>query len=100
MLSLCSDGGGVGKELMGEEPDREGSTDATGVLCGFRISRCGLRVEVCESIFSKDFVECRRVGAVARVVSLFLMCRPCGVVPPFSLVVSSVSCWADAEGIG
>ena len=70
MLSLCSDGGGVGKELTGEEPDGEGSTDATGAFCGFRISRCGLRVEVCASFFSIDFVGYRRVGA------MFSMRRP------------------------
>ena len=70
MLSLCSDGGGVGKELTGEEPDGEGSTDATGAFCGFRISRCGLRVEVCASFFSKDFV------GYERVVAMFSMRRP------------------------
>jgi hypothetical protein len=35
VLSLCSDGGGVGKELTGEEPDGEGSTVAMGAFCGF-----------------------------------------------------------------
>ena len=70
MLSLCSDGGGVGKELTGEELDGEGSTDATGAFCGFRISRCGLRAEVWASFFSKDFVGYARVG------SRFSMRRP------------------------
>ena len=70
MLSLCSDGGGVGKELTGEEPDGEGSTDATGAFCGFRISRYGLLVKVCASFFSKVFVGYRRVGA------MFSMRRP------------------------
>ena len=51
VLSLCSDGGGVGTEVTGEEPDGEGATDATGAFCGFRISRCGLRIEDCASIF-------------------------------------------------
>ena len=64
MLSLCNDGGGVGKELTGEEPDGEGSRDATGAFWGFRISRCGLRVEVCASFFSKDFVTYGRAGVV------------------------------------
>lgn len=56
MLSLCSDGGRVGKELIGEEPDGVDSTDATGAFCGVRISRCGLRGEACAPFFSKDFV--------------------------------------------
>ena len=63
MLSLCSDGGGIGKELTDEEPDGEGSMDATGEFCGFRISRCSLRVETCAFFFSKDFVG-YRVGAM------------------------------------
>jgi hypothetical protein len=63
-LSLCSDGGGVGEELTGEEPDGEGSRDAMGAFCGVRIIRCGLRVEVCASFFSKDFVGDGRVGAI------------------------------------
>ncbi len=70
MLSLCSDGEGDGKELTGEEPDGEGSTDATGAFCGVRISRCGLRGEVCAPFFSKDFVGYGRVGA------MFSMRRP------------------------
>ena len=70
MLSLCSDGGGVGKELTGEELDGEGSTDATGAFCGFRISRCSLRVEGCAFFLSKDFVGYGRVGA------MFSMRRP------------------------
>ena len=63
-LSLCSEARGVGKDLTGEEADGEGSTDATGAFCGFRISRCGLRVEVCESFFSKDLIGYGRVGAM------------------------------------
>ena len=70
MLSSCSDGGGVDKALTGEEPDGVGSTDVMGALCNFRISRCGLRVEICESFFSKDFI---RYG---RVVAMFSMRRP------------------------
>ena len=70
MLSLCSDGGAVGKELTGDELDGEGTTDATGASCGFRISRCGVRGEVCASFFSKDFI---RYG---RVVAMFSVCRP------------------------
>jgi hypothetical protein len=45
-LSLCKDDGGVGKDLVCEEPAGDGSTDATGAFCGFRISRCGLLVKV------------------------------------------------------
>ena len=52
MLLSSSVGGGDGKELTDEELDGEGLTDATGEFCGFRISRCGLRVEVCASFFS------------------------------------------------
>lgn len=71
MLSLCTDGRGVvDKDLRGEEPDGEGSTDATGAFCAFRISRCGLRIEVWASLFSKDFVGCERV------VAMFSMRRP------------------------
>ena len=54
-LSLCSDGGGVGEEPIGVEPIEEGSADATGSFCGFRIRRCGLRVKACVSFISKDF---------------------------------------------
>ena len=64
MLSFCSDGGGVGKELIGDELVGEGSTDATGAFCGFRISLCGMRVNVPESFFSKDFVRNGRAGAM------------------------------------
>lgn len=64
MLSLGNDGGGVGKAVTGEEPDGDGSTDATGASCGLRISRCGLRVEVCASFFSKDFAGNGRVGVM------------------------------------
>jgi len=70
VLSLCSDGGIVGKELTGEEPDGDGSTDTTGVFCFFRISRCGLRVAICASFFSKDFIRYGRVEA------MFSMRRP------------------------
>ena len=63
VLSFGSDSGGAGKALTGEEPDGEGSMDATGAFCGFRISRCSLRVEVCAFFFSKDFVG-YRVGAM------------------------------------
>ena len=51
VLSLGSDGAGVGTELTGAEADGEGTTDTTGAFCGFRISRCGLGVEVCASFF-------------------------------------------------
>jgi hypothetical protein len=70
VLSLCSDGEGIGTELRGAEPDGEGSTDAMGACCCFRISRCDLRVAVCASFFSKDFVRYGRVGA------MFSMRRP------------------------
>lgn len=76
MLSLRSGGVGVGKELTGEEPDGEGSTDATGAFCGFRISRCSLRVEVCAFFFSKDFV---------------------GAAPLVSCLMGTISCWAEAK---
>ena len=78
MLSLCSDGGGVGKELTGEEPDGEGSTVAMGAFCGFRISRWGLRGEVCVPFFSEDFVGYGRVVALT----------------------GPISCCAEAKGIG
>jgi hypothetical protein len=70
VLSLASEGEGIGTELRGEETDGEGSTDAMGACCGFRISRCGLRVAVCVSFFSKDFMRYGRVGA------MFSMRRP------------------------
>ena len=37
--SRCNDGGDDGTELTDGEYDREGSTDARGRFCGFRISR-------------------------------------------------------------
>ena len=55
---------------MGEELDEEGSTDASGVFCGFRISRCGMEDKVCASFVFKDFVRYERVGP------LFSMRRP------------------------
>lgn len=61
---MSSDVSGVATELTGEEPDGEDSTDGTGVLGDFRISRCGLLVKICASFFSKDFVGYRRVGAM------------------------------------
>ena len=64
VLSVSSDAGGVGTEPIGEEMDGEGSTDATGALCDFRLSRCGLLVKVCASFFSKDFVGYRSVWAM------------------------------------
>ena len=64
MLSLCVDGGGIGKELTDEALEVEGATDATGVSCGLRISRCGFRVEVCEFFFSSDFVGYERAGVI------------------------------------
>ena len=75
MLSLGSDGGGVGTELIAAEPEGEGTTDATGAFCGFRINRCGLIVEVCASFF---------------LVTVPLDCWLAG----------PVSCWAEAKGIG
>jgi hypothetical protein len=84
----------MGTELSGEEPDGAGSTDATGVFCGFRISRCGLRVEVCASFFSKDFVGYGRVGA------MFSMRRSCVPVPLVSWMTGPISCSAEAEEIG
>jgi hypothetical protein len=92
-LSLCSEGGGVGKELTDEEPDGEGSTDAMGAFCGFWMSRCGLRVEVCASFFSKDFVVYGRVGAILS------MRWPWVPVPLVSRLTGPVSGWAEAEGI-
>ena len=50
-LSLAGDGGCAGMELTGEELDGEGSMDAMGAFCGFRINRCGLRDKVCASFF-------------------------------------------------
>ena len=58
MLSVCGNGGTVGTELIGKEPDGEGSTDAMGAFGCFRISLCGVRVRVCTSFFSTNFVEC------------------------------------------
>lgn len=52
VVSLGSDGGGVGTELTGAEPEGEGTTDATGAFCGFRISRCGFSVDVVASFLS------------------------------------------------
>jgi len=42
VLSVSIDGGSAGIGLGGGRLDAEGSTDATGAFCGFRISRCGL----------------------------------------------------------
>lgn len=94
MLSVCSDGVGVGDELTDEELDREGSTEATGAFCGVRISRCGLLIKVCASFFSRDFVGCRRVGA------MFSGRRPKVPVSLVPWLTGAVSCWADTEGIG
>jgi hypothetical protein len=94
VLSLCSDNGCVGSELTGEESDGKGSTDAMGGFCGFRISRCGLWVEVCAPFFSKDFVGYGKVGA------MFSIRRPWVSVPPVSWLIGLVSCWAEVEGIG
>ena len=93
-MSLCGDSGCAGTELAGEESDGEGSTDAMGAFCGFRISRCGVRVKVCASFFSKDFIGCRRVGA------LFSMRCPRVPVPLVSWLTGLVSCWAEAGGSG
>ena len=38
-MSLCVDGKGVGKELTGEEPEGEGSMDATGARTTVKIFR-------------------------------------------------------------
>ena len=74
-MSLCGDGRGVGNELAGEELDGEGSTDAMGGLCGFRINWCGLR------------------GAI------FSIRRPVVPVPLVPWLTDPVSCWAETEGI-
>jgi hypothetical protein len=93
VLSLCcNDNGGVGTELIDEGPDGEGSTDATGAFCGFRINRCGLLVKVCASFVSKDFVGNRRVGAI------FSNRRPCVLAPSVSWLTGLVSCWAETVG--
>lgn len=85
-LSLCKDDGGVGKDLVCEEPAGEGSTDATGAFCGFRISRCGLLVKVCASFVSKDFAGNRRMGAI------FSNRRPCVPTSSVSWLTGLVSC--------
>ena len=64
VLSLGGDGGAVVKELIGKVSDGEGSTDAMGAFCGFRIRLCSLRVEVCASFLSEDFVRYGRAGAI------------------------------------
>ena len=81
-------------ELRGEESVGAVSTDAMGVFFGLRISRCGLRVEVCTSFFSKDFVGYGGVGA------MFSMRRSFVPVPLVSWLTGLVSCWAEADGIG
>lgn len=93
-VSLCSDVGEVGTELRDEELDGEGSTDAIGAFCGFRISRCGVLVNVCVSFFSKDFVGWRRLGGI------FSMRRPCVPIPSVVWMTVPVSCWAETVGRG
>ena len=90
-LSLCKDDGGVGKDLVCEEPAGDGST---GAFCGFRISRCDLLVKVCASFVSKDFAGIRRMGA--RVSNR----RPCVPTSSVTWLTGLVSCWAETVGIG
>ena len=83
----------VGMAVRGEESDGEGSTDATGAFCGLRMSRCGLRAEVCASLFSKKIVGYGLVGPRCSIR------RPCVTVPLASWLTVPVNCCAEAEGM-